>query len=175
MDWIDVATRDELLTDTPADAGAESGFGSTELSTLADSLWQRDRFLAAFVCQQRAAELAPDDPGMWIKLGELAHIVGRRDEARSAYQRYLLQCPDDPEVTHLMTALTDATPPTRVSDRCIEQLYSRFAAFYDENMVEELDYCAPERLRDAVVAEIGGRSGLAVLDLGCGTGLSGVQ
>ena len=173
--WIDTATRDELLTDAPPGPGAISALDAAELSTLADTLWHRDRVLAAFVCQQRAVDLAPDDPDMWVKLGELAHIVGRRDEARNAYQRYLWQCPDDAEVAHLLTALNDATPPARVSDRCIEQLYCRFAAFYDESMVEELDYCAPDRLYDAVAAEIGGRTGLDVLDLGCGTGLNGAR
>jgi len=173
--WIDIAIRDNLLTNAPPDPGALSAPDTAELSTLADTLWHRDRVLAAFVCQQRAAELAPDDPDMWVKLGELAHIVGRRDEARNAYQRYLRQCPDDAEVAHLLTALNDATPPARVSDRCIEQLYCRFAAFYDENMVDELDYCAPDRLYDAVTAEIGGRTGLDILDLGCGTGLSGAR
>ena len=171
--WIDTARRDRLLTDALPDTAEAAPPDATELSTRADGLQRRDRVLAAFLCQQRAAELAPDNPGMWLRLGELAHIVGRRDDARAAYQRYLAHRPDDAEVEHLVTALTDAAPPSRVSDQCIEQLYSRFAAFYDENMTGELDYCAPERLHDAASAALGTRDRLDVLDLGCGTGLSG--
>ena len=176
LDWIDTAVRDRLVIDEDnADAPPDptSTLDAAELSTQADRLQRRDRVLAAYLCQQRATELAPDDPNMQLRLGELAHIVGRRDEARVAYQHYLRQCPDDAEIALLLTALTDAAPPPRVSDRCIEQLYSRFAAFYDENMTGELDYCAPDRLRDAVVAALGDDQRLAVLDLGCGTGLSG--
>ena len=51
-----------------------------------------------------------------------------------AYQRYVSQHPDDAEIMHLLTALTDAAPPPRVSDRCIEQLYSRLAPFYDRRI-----------------------------------------
>ena len=46
-----------------------------------------------------------------------------------AYQRDVSQRPADAEIVHLLTALTDAAPTPRVSDRCIEQLYSRFAPF----------------------------------------------
>ena len=46
-----------------------------------------------------------------------------------AYQRYVSQHPHDAEIVHLLTALTDAAPPPRTSDQCIEQLYSRFAPF----------------------------------------------
>ena len=179
QDWIDTALHDRLVicaSDAPPDAAELSPPDAATLSKQADRLQHRDRVLAAYLCRQRAAELAPDDADMWLQLGELAHIVGRRDEARIAYQHYLSQCPDDAEVAHLLTALRDAAPPPRVSDRCIEQLYSRFAPFYDENMTGELDYCAPDTLHDAVVATLaalGPDRRLGVLDLGCGTGLSG--
>jgi predicted TPR repeat methyltransferase len=72
-----------------------------------------------------------------------------------------------------MTALSDEAPPLRVSNRCIEQLYGRFAGFYDESMLGELGYCAPERLHRVATSALGARTGLGVLDLGCGTGLNG--
>ena len=187
LDWIDTALNDRLVIDL-AEASAEgtadaqasgAGLDAAALARHADDLQHRDRVLAAFVCQERAAELAPSAPDVLLRLGELAHIVGRRETARQAYQRYLAERPDDAEVAHLVTALTDAAAPPRVSDRCIEQLYSRFAAFYDENMTGELEYCAPDRLYDAVsrALAVGGEPGclaaLDVLDLGCGTGLSG--
>lgn len=173
LDWLDTAIRDGLLTEGSPVSDCGAAPEAAELARQAESLRRRDRVLAAFVCQQHATALAPDDPALLLQLGELAHIVGRRDEARAAYQLYLARCPDDAEVTHLVAALSDATPPARVSNRCIEQLYGRFADFYDENMTGELDYCAPARLYRATVAALQGRSELDVLDLGCGTGLGG--
>ena len=76
---------------------------------------------------------------MWYRLGELAHIVGRRDDARAAYERYFERHPDDAEVEHLLIALRDAAPPARMSDHAVLQLYARFAEFYDENMTGDLD------------------------------------
>lgn len=173
-DWLATAVRDRLVYETmPVGVPPVSACDPTELATHADGLQRRDRVLAAFVCQQRASQLAPDDPDVSLRLGELAHIVGRRDDARSAYQHYLSRCPDDAEVAHLMTALSDEAPPLRVSNRCIEQLYGRFAGFYDENMLGELGYCAPERLHRVATSALGARTGLGVLDLGCGTGLNG--
>ena len=42
-------------------------------------------------------------------------------------------------------------------------------------MVGDLEYQAPERLREALDATVGAASGLRVLELGCGTGLFGIQ
>lgn len=171
--WLDAAMADGLIVEgagAPVDARLAT---AASLAALGSDLQARDAVLAAFICQSRAAELAPDDPMQWHRLGELAHIVGRRGVARAAYERYFAVHPDDAEVEHLLVSLRDERPPARVSDRCIHQLYARFSSFYDENMRGDLDYRAPEVLADAVARALGGRRGLRVLDLGCGTGLSG--
>ncbi|HEX3998519.1 MAG TPA: methyltransferase domain-containing protein [Pirellulales bacterium] len=132
-----------------------------------------DRVLAAYVCQRRATELVPGDPDGWYALAEPAHITGRRDEARAAYERYRQSHPDDVEIQHLLVALRDEQPPDRAPDHYIKYLYSYFADFYDDNMRGDLDYRAPELLNAALVAAVGERTDLTVLDLGCGTGLFG--
>jgi predicted TPR repeat methyltransferase len=170
--WIESSVRDGLFAGEPSPTTGEVG-APDRLRALASELRGRDRVLGAYICQRRATELAPDDPQIWYELGELAHIVGRRVVARNAYERYFDHHPDDAEVEHLLVSLRDETPPARVPDRCIRQLYSRFSSFYEENMRDELGYRAPELLRDAIAAAAGNRRGLAVLDLGCGTGLSG--
>jgi predicted TPR repeat methyltransferase len=40
-------------------------------------------------------------------------------------------------------------------------------------MRDDLQYQGPERIRDAIVSVIGNPRGLSILDLGCGSGLSG--
>ena len=171
--WLDGAVHDGWLAADFDTLGASPSLSVETLTALATSLRDRDQVLAAFICQQRAAQLAPHDPQIWYRLGELAHIVGRRDEARAAYQRYFERHPWDAEVEHLLIALRDAAPPARVPDRAVLQLYARFAAFYDENMSGDLDYRAPVLLERAIAAALGDRRELAILDLGCGTGLSG--
>lgn len=170
--WMTQAAEQGLLIDSAA--GSQIPFPTAEaLVSLAVGLRNSDRVLAAFLCQQRAAELDPDDPQRWYQLGELAHIVGRRADARDAYERYRQFVPDDAEIEHLLIALGDETPPTRASDRCIEQLYGHFAAHYDHNMCDELEYRAPELLFSALDARLKSRRDVVALDAGCGTGLFG--
>ena len=170
--WIDEAVRQGLIVDS----GLPHATAPTaqELRLAATELRDRDRVLAAFLCQQKAVQLEPDDPQQWYRLGELAHIVGRREEARAAYERYHLARPDDAEVTHLLVALRDEAVPARAPDACIEQLYGYFAEFYDRNMCDELEYRAPELLAAAITAAVGKRRDLITLDAGCGTGLFGL-
>ena len=52
----------------------------------------------AFLCQQTVTQLSPDDADAWSYLGYLAHIIGRRDQARAAYERYLALEPGDEQV-----------------------------------------------------------------------------
>lgn len=172
--WLDQASFEGLIIDVAAGTPF-APMSARQLCELAEELRSRDRILAAYICQQRAAELAPAEPQHWYALGELAHIVGRREEARHAYERYHAAHPEDAEVAHVLRALRDEPPPARASQKYIEQLYSRFAPFYDKNMCGELDYRAPQLLFDAITAKTGSRTNLNVLDMGCGTGLFGQQ
>ncbi len=168
--WVESAVRDGLLVN--GDASREP-LSASQLVDLADELRNQGRVFPAFICQNRAAELAPEDAPICYRLGQLAHILGRRIEARNAYERYAVWFPDDAEVAHLLISLRDEAPPPRASDRCIEQLYAQFATYYDESMVGDLEYQAPDRIFEALTAFVGDARDLEVLDLGCGTGLSG--
>ncbi len=176
--WIASALAAGLLRETDSQDGtAEHPFQAFQQpKALAARAWRlRDRglVLPAFVCQWHAAHLEPTNASHWLALGELAHIVGRRAAARDAYDKYLAMSPDDAEIGHLLVSLRDEPAPPRAPDRCIEQLYARFATFYDENMCGELEYRAPACLDAAIAAAVNTRHDLLVLELGCGTGLAG--
>jgi predicted TPR repeat methyltransferase len=147
-----------------------------ELADLAQKLRsEQGHILGAYLCQQRAAELAVNDADKWCYAGDLAHILGRRDDTRAAYERYLALEPDDAEVKLLLVALRDQPPPPRVPDECIQQLYQRFSSFYEKNVVGELSYEGPQHMGQILAPPLDGRPPLAMLDLGCGSGLAGVE
>lgn len=172
--WITVALRDGLLVESEPGAAFEiEALSIAALAARVEALRDQGRILPAFVCQTRITELTPADALAWCRLGELAHILGRRDGARAAYERYLKLCPDDAEVGHILQALRDGPAPPRASDDCVTQLYARFAAFYDSSMIDDLGYEAPDRLNAALAGVLNGRRDLDILDLGCGTGLAG--
>lgn len=172
-EWISEAMENELLVVGDRNSVSNETLSSKQLAKLADRLRERGKIQTAYFCQRQAAELDPENASKWSHLGELAHIAGLRDEARASYERYLTFRPDDAEVQHILVALRDETPPVRVPDECIQQLYERFSTFYDSNLVDELDYVVPERLSEAIESVFPGRTDLKILDLGCGTGLSG--
>jgi predicted TPR repeat methyltransferase len=146
----------------------------SELTELADHLRDIGNNEAAFLCRKRVTDLTPDDAEAWFALGWASLAVVRRDEAAGAFAKYLADRPEDAAIRHLLTALRDETPPSRASNECILQSFRDFSAYYDTKMRENLNYQAPEHLQDLIRAEIGDAAGLAILDIGCGTGLSGV-
>jgi len=173
--WIEEAVAAGLLMANSDQHQPTAGRGlpAQDLAGLADRLREAGKVQTALICQRRAVELTPENPAMLRHLGELAHIVGRRDDARDAYQRYLELEPNDAEIRHLLVSLRDEAPPPRVPNQCIEQLYHRFSSFYESNMRDELGYEGPEYLFAAIRDVIADRRELSVLDLGCGTGLAG--
>ena len=172
--WIESAVTAGLLV---RDGGKAPGkiMDAQALSGFSARLRDHGKVQTAYLCARRVVELAPDDAEAWCAMAELAHIVGQREEARTGYEKYLESNPEDAEVRHILTALRDEAPPARVPDACIQQLYKKFSAFYESNMLDTLGYQAPERLGELLKSLLGDRKGLTVLDLGCGTGLSGLM
>src|SRR4029077_14746180 len=164
-----------LFTETNGDSVARQELSAEELTKLAKRLRERGKIQTAYLCQRRATELIPKDAHAWSELGELAHILGRRDQTRVAYEKYLELEPDDAETKHLLVALRDEPPPPRAPDECIQQLYQRFSSFYEFNVCEELAYEGPQRLYELIEAVLGDRQGLVAVALGCGSGLAGSQ
>ena len=55
----------------------------------------------------------------------------------------------------------------------VRHLFDQFSTDYDARMIGQLAYRAPQILRELAGLVMAGRDGLSILDLGCGTGLSG--
>lgn len=144
-----------------------------ELPDLAVLLRQEGEYEAAYLCRKRYAESSPENPAAWRALGDIAQRAGLRSQAANAYARHLELLPENAEIRHLLVALRDETPPPRCSDACVREIFDGFAEHFDTRLRDDLEYQAPERLRDLVDAEVGAACGLRILDIGCGTGLSG--
>ena len=98
---------------------------------------------------------------------------GETETAIEWYRRYLELEPDEPEALHMLAALGASPAPSRASDDYVAAHFDRFADDFDQQLLEELDYRGPELLYEAVEQVLGKDArGLAILDLGCGTGLT---
>jgi hypothetical protein len=127
MHWIQQSRGQRLFLESGAAVPAAPPPGAFHQE--ARDLRDQGLVLAAFVCQWHATFAGPSSAREWAYLGELAHIVGRRDDARDAYERYLAMEPDNAEIAHILKALRDEPAPTRMPDQSVEHLYARFAEF----------------------------------------------
>lgn len=140
------------------------------------TLRARDAHEEAAQAWKRALELSPNMRNVAIPYGQLLYKLGRQTEALEFYRRWHEAEPGDPIPTHMLAALGGAGRPERASDGYIRSTFDDFADSFDQSL-ELLRYRAPELLCEAVTRSGGaggeGRGSLAVLDLGCGTGLCG--
>ncbi len=120
---------------------------------------------------QRALRL---DPGLvrarylvgcaWLEAGEA-------ERALDAFASLGIDdVPDRPE----RIAQAEAMKTQRRSDAgYVRHLFDQFSADYDQRMIGQLSYQAPQILRGLADLVMPGAEALAILDLGCGTGLTG--
>ena len=173
--WVEDGLKVGLLVEEGGEGADVKELTTPELIKLARRMKDYGQVQPAYLCVRKAVQLTPDDVDAWYEMGEIGLCVGKREEARAAYQKYLDACPDDGEIEHLLIALRDEVIPPRASDRAIQHIYKNFAASYESRMREDLKYVGPERMEDGLRAVMGERTGLTVLDLGCGSGLAGVM
>ena len=107
-------------------------------------------------------------------LGVTLYMLGRQNEAVGAYRDWLGREPDNPVPRHMLAACGGEAPPPRADDAYVRQVFDQFAESFDEQLLKNLDYRAPQVLVDALIGVLGPAGGvLDVLDAGCGTGLCG--
>ncbi|HKU65738.1 MAG TPA: methyltransferase [Rhizomicrobium sp.] len=140
---------------------------------LGETLLAADALPTAIAELQRALRLDPDlaparelIAAAWLKAGE----------ADKALEN--LRALEHPPAA-MMAACQAIKAAPRSDPGYVRHLFDQFSADYDERMIGQLAYAAPQILFDLAQLVMPGRAGatigksLAVLDLGCGTGLAG--
>jgi predicted TPR repeat methyltransferase len=120
-----------------------------------------------------ALRLMPGETAIANNLGVALYDQGRREEAARIFTESLRRDPNNAVIRHLHAAVTGADAPARASDSFIEVTFDTFAASFDEKLVGELGYRAPQIIGEALQPLLSATTVLDVLDLGCGTGLCG--
>lgn len=150
---------------------------------------------------REAALLHPGNAGRALDHGEALLEAGRLPDAiaelqralrldhASAEARHALGCAwlaaGEPEkaleALKYLSGVDDEVAQARAmlaAPRCdagyVRHLFDQFASDYDSRMTGQLGYAAPAILRQLADLVIPGAMGLRVLDLGCGTGLTGL-
>jgi predicted TPR repeat methyltransferase len=154
--------RERLLLD-PRDDGT--------MRALAGLLEAAGDMPGAIDLLQRALRVDPYQLNVLLSLGRLWSILGDMVRARSWFARALAIDPDCRDARAGLAALDD---PETLTPAYIRTLFDQYADRFDADLVGTLKYRAPD-----LVAALLARHGVAersadLLDLGCGTGLSGL-
>jgi predicted TPR repeat methyltransferase len=104
-----------------------------------------------------------------LALGRLWLEAGEPDKALEA----LSHLEEDDEVRPYILRAHDMKAQPRSDAHYVRHLFDQFSADYDERMIGTLGYQAPRVLRMLADLVMPVRRNLDILDLGCGTGLSG--
>jgi predicted TPR repeat methyltransferase len=115
---------------------------------------------------------APDDSLAWGGLGGCLVELDRKPEACTALKRALELVPGDPSLEFFLAMASGETPRTQPK-KMMQDLFDRYAARFDKELVGQLKYRVPRRVTEIIKARSPALD-VSILDLGCGTGLLGV-
>jgi predicted TPR repeat methyltransferase len=123
----------------------------------------------------QVVETAPGFATAWFALASIRERLGDRDGAIAAFAAARDADREDYHGARLHLArlgVGEATPA--MTGVYVRRLFDQHAPEFDEALTGRLDYVGPQLLLTAVRAHVGESLRLgSVLDLGCGTGLSG--
>lgn len=113
------------------------------------------------------------DAQSWMWLGQARLRQNDVDGARTALQRAAQLDPQNPFIRHFLAAASGGVPQDIEVDY-IRGLFDDFAHRFETTLLDKLGYCAPGQIAD-FLRRNGPGDAEQVLDLGCGTGLMGVE
>ncbi len=143
------------------------------LSEVGASLLFHGDGLRAQSCFERALELDANCLNAHWLMGELFSRRGETETALAHYRRCVEIAPDRSGPAYMIAALGGADMPDRAPDDYVAAFFDWYADHFDTHLTERLNYTGPEKVADALRAARRDKLG-DVLDLGCGTGLSGL-
>jgi predicted TPR repeat methyltransferase len=127
-------------------------------------------------CYERVVALDPHNPGHLSPLGTCYLGAGEREKGIATLTRALESNPGDSEARFWLAAAGAAEAPDKVSADSVARLFDGYAGNFDEHLVGKLQYRTPAFINAALRRTLNGDTRpLDLLDIGCGTGLLGVE
>jgi len=143
------------------------------LVALGEALLAAENLPAAIAEFQRALRLDPDHAQARFLTARAWTEAGEADKALAIFDGMDSRSLDAKMVADWKARAEAIKGAARSDPGYVRHLFDQFSEDYDTRMRGALSYAAPEILADLAGMVMHGRDNLRVLDLGCGTGLSG--
>ena len=122
----------------------------------------------------KAIVLSPTHTKSYRLLAIAYERLGEVDKAADTYRQWMKIEPDNAVPRHHLAACLGLDTPERASDEYIIATFDSFAASFEDVLLSNLHYRAPQLIISLVGEQLGPPAAdLDVLDAGCGTGLCG--
>ena len=138
------------------------------------TLQQLGRLNEAEASYMQAIALKPDYAEAHDNLGNILIELGRLDEAKVSYTQAIALKDNCWSAKHMLSAITGETTATAPRDY-VEGLFNSYSANFESSLVNDLEYKIHKVIVQMLLKNHRGNSLGSVLDLGCGTGLTGLE
>jgi len=119
--------------------------------------------------------IKPDYFQAHLRLGSIFTTLGQQNKAINHYEEALTINPDLPVARHMLDAINGNTS-TEPPQEYVKDLFDDYAERFDKSLVQQLGYKLPFLMKQLILKLDPSRNIFEkVIDLGCGTGLSGKE
>jgi predicted TPR repeat methyltransferase len=125
---------------------------------------------------ERGASLDPYNIENLSTLGACYLALGERDKGVAVLTRALQMKPDDDQTRYWLAAAGVGQAPEKMAVDAVAKLFDGYAGNFDSHLVGALQYRTPAYISAALRRARGSDARLLdLLDIGCGTGLLGIE
>lgn len=122
----------------------------------------------------KVLQLAPEHHSATSNLAYMYQLTDNTEQAIRYYQKLLELAPDNEAAGHMLASLlgtSSLAPP----ESYVRNLFNNYSDHYEESLVKNLQYDVPLQLRQHFnTLQVNTKSFKYGIDIGCGTGLSGL-
>ena len=162
-----VECYEKAITTQPDYAEAHNNLGL--------AFYELDQVDAAVESYKKALVIVPDYAEVNYNLGNALNDLGQLDDAVKSYEKALAIKPDYLVPQHMINALTGNTS-TEPPKEYVKNLFDDYAEGFDDSLIKQLGYKLPFLMKELILKLDPLRNKFEkVIDLGCGTGLTGIE
>lgn len=127
---------------------------------------------AAIELYRKVLLLVPDHKSAVNNLAFILHKENRIEDAIDCYKKVLEIDSENISAQYILSVLTGSNEIECPPDSYIQEVFDSYSDHYDKSLVQELEYCVPEKIQSAFASLELPAKFSQVLDLGCGSGLA---